>query len=145
MKFARHPLHTMIIHFPTAQLPMDLFLSVLGFYYHQPSFISAASYCLFGGVVSGLLALLSGVIDLIKLPEEKKPAHSTAVTHGVINGMILLIYTMIAYKAMKSYPEFNPATPVMLWTKGILVAGLFVGNYMGGKLIYKFQVGIISK
>jgi len=41
MKFAGHPIHTMIIHFPTALLPMDLVLSLLGFYYHQASFTSA--------------------------------------------------------------------------------------------------------
>jgi uncharacterized membrane protein len=145
MKFAGHPIHTMIIHFPTALLPMDLVLSLLGSYYHQPSFTSAGLYCLFGGVASGILALLSGIIDLLTLPEEKKNAFSAGMTHGLINGSILLIYILIAYKALKSYPLINESTPVMLWMKGILVAALFVGNYLGGQLIYKFRVGIISK
>jgi uncharacterized membrane protein len=145
MKFAGHPVHTMIIHFPTALLPMDLVLSMLGFYYHQPSFTSAALYCLFGGVASGILALLSGIIDLLILPGDKKAAFSTGITHGLINGSILLVYIMVAYKALQSYPEIRASTPVMLWIKGILVAGLFVGNYLGGKLIYKYQVGIHSK
>jgi uncharacterized membrane protein len=145
MKFLGHPLHTMIIHFPTALLPMDLVLCVLGYHYHQPSFSEAAHYCLFGGVASGILALLSGIIDLLRLPKENKPAVSTGITHGLINGSILLIYILIAFKALKSYPEITQVTPAMLWMKGILVAGLFVGNYFGGKLIYRYHIGIVSK
>ncbi|MFL5739951.1 MAG: DUF2231 domain-containing protein [Flavisolibacter sp.] len=142
MKILGHPLHTMIIHFPTALLPMDFFLCLIGNYTHQSSFFIAGYYCLIAGTFFGLLALLTGLLDLVAIPSNNKEASYSAWVHGLINGSMMLIFGIIAYKSWKTYPVMLQPSSFLLWTKGILVAVLFFGNYLGGRLIYKHHIGI---
>ena len=142
MKFFGHPIHPMIIHFPTAMLPADLVLSWLYLVKNDPSYGQAGFYCLVGGVALGALALISGLIDLLLIPKENKQALAAGLIHGFINGIIILAYMVIAYKEWKSYPAISLPSNGGLATKTILVLTLFIGNYLGGRLIYKHKVGI---
>jgi uncharacterized membrane protein len=142
MKIAGHPIHAMVIHFPAALLPMELGLSALAYHYSNTSFSQAAFYCLVAAVVIGFAAMLTGLIDLIGIPKEEKDALGTALVHGFINGIIILAYAIFAYRAWKSgSAEAIPST-AMLIVKLVLVIGLFAGNYFGGKLIYKYRIGL---
>lgn len=142
MKVFGHPMHVMLIHFPVGLLPMDLVLSFLSYQLHEPSFATAAYYCIMGGVGTGYIALLTGLLDLIALPKENKVALGTGLLHGFINGTVILIYSIFAYKAWQAYPQLNTPSIVLLLIKGLLVGCLFIGNFLGGKLIYKHHVGI---
>jgi uncharacterized membrane protein len=142
MKFLGHPIHTMIIHFPTALLPMDLVMSFLYYKTGNASFGSAAFYCVLGAVAIGILAMLTGLIDLIGFKPEQKPALGTGLLHGFINGTVIIIYGVIAYKGWKVYPEIPLPTIAMLVVKAVAVLTLLVGNYYGGSLIYKHRIGI---
>src|SRR5687768_6544693 len=99
MKIFGHPLHMMLIHFPTALLPMDILLSFFAYYNKDSSFLPAAFYCLAAGVIAGGLALLTGIIDLLLIPKDKKTAIGTAVMHGFINAMVLCFFGIFAYRA----------------------------------------------
>ena len=71
MKIFGHPLHMMLIHFPTALLPMDFLLSFFAYYNKDSSFLTAAFYCLAGGVLAGGLAIITGLIDLLLIQKIK--------------------------------------------------------------------------
>jgi uncharacterized membrane protein len=142
MKFAGHPIHVMVIHFPAALLPMELGLSALAYYHSNTSFSQAAFYCLLAGVAIGLLAMLTGLIDLVRIPKEEKEALGTGLVHGFINGVIILTYAIFAYRAWKSGTAAAIPSTGMLVFKCILVICLFTGNYFGGKLIYKHRMGL---
>ncbi len=142
MKFFDHPVHAMIIHFPTALLPMDLVLSYLAYFYKQESFTNAAFYCLLGGVVSGYLALLTGLLDLVYIPKKKKAAIGSGLMHGFINGTVVLIYSIFLYKVWQSYPDLQAPSVILLSIKSILIITLIIGNHLGGSLIYKHHIGI---
>ena len=142
MKLFGHPIHLMLIHFPSALLPADFVLTVLGYYYNEPLFNYAAFYCLAGGVATGFLAIITGFIDLITISPAKKPAVSAALIHGCINGTLILVYSVLAYKIWKVYPVIPAATITGILIKVMLVLGLFAGNYFGGKLIYHYRIGI---
>src|SRR5438046_8371186 len=121
MKFLGHPIHTMIIHFPTSLLPMELVLSFLFSKTGNASFGSAAFYCAVGGVVIGIVAMLTGLIDLIGFKKEQKEALGVGLLHGSINGTVIIIYTVIAYKGWKVYPEIPLPTITMLVVKALAV------------------------
>jgi uncharacterized membrane protein len=142
MKFLGHPVHTMIIHFPTALLPMDLVLSCLFFKTGNESFGTAAFYCVTGAVLTGIIAMLTGVIDLVTFKPEQKQAMGTGLVHGFINGMVIIIYGVIVYKGWKAYPLVPLPTITMLVIKALAVLTLLVGNYYGGTLVYKHRIGI---
>ena len=142
MKVFGHPMHVMLIHFPIGLLPMEWVLSLLAYLYPNPSFTMAAFYCLIGGVLSGYIAMLTGLLDLIRIPKENKLAMGTGLLHGFINGLVVLIYTVFAFKAWQGYPQVATSTLAMLVVKAVLVGCLLIGNFLGGKLIYKHHIGL---
>ena len=145
MKLFGHPVHPLFIHFPTALLPMDFVLSFLGFTNGNPTFAQAGFYCLAGGVLTGFAAIVTGLFDLTNIPKANKIALGSGLLHGFINGCLILVFAVIAYKEWQIYPQSVTATKTMLVIKGILVAALFFGNYLGGRLIYQHFIGIDIK
>jgi uncharacterized membrane protein len=142
MKFFGHPLHLLLIHFPTALLPMDVALTFLYHTNHHASIYQAGAYCLWGGAAIGLLAIVTGLLDLLAIPRTHKKALTLGLYHGALNGSIILAFAVIAYKSWQAFPTPLLAGTTGLVTKGILVVTLFVGNYVGGRLIYTHHVGL---
>jgi len=134
----------LLVHFPTALLPMDLLLSVLHYTRNNESFGLAGFYCLSAGILAGLLAIITGVADLLSIPKNSKAAWAQGLYHGAINTTIILVFAALAYKAWQAYPTMQTTVGTLI-LKGILVSGLFVGNYLGGQLIYKYFIGIELK
>jgi uncharacterized membrane protein len=142
MKILGHPLHMMLIHFPAALLPMDVLLSFFAYYNNDSSFLGAAFYCLAGGVVIGGIAIVTGLIDLVLIPRDKKQAMGTALIHGFMNALVVLFFGIFAYRGWQSYPQISMPSLSILVIKAILLMVLFVGNYLGGKLILQHRVGV---
>jgi uncharacterized membrane protein len=141
MKFFGHPIHPLLIHFPTALLPMDLVLSVLHAYKHENAFALAGFYCLAAAVAMGILAMITGLIDLLAIPKTGKQAMAAALTHGFVNGIILIVFATILYREWQVYPQPYSSQGSLVF-KGVLVVSLFAGNFLGGQLIYKHHIGI---
>jgi uncharacterized membrane protein len=145
MKVFGHPLHVMLIHFPIGLLPMEFVLSGLAYIYQEPLFATAAFYCGVGGVAAGYLAMLTGLLDLIAIPKENKLALSTGLLHGFINGLVVLVYTVFVYKIWQAYPKVEVPSLIVLLVKGLLLGCLLFGNFLGGRLIYQYHIGINKK
>lgn len=142
MKLFGHPLHPLLIHFPTALLPMDLVLSILFYTTGKTTYYEAGFYCLVGGVGIGMLAILSGLIELIFVVKTNKKATGLALYHGLINTVVLLVFAVLTYKTWKVFPvPYSTGTGIII-VKAFLILLLFVGNYLGGRLIYNYYVGL---
>jgi uncharacterized membrane protein len=118
VKIFKHPIHVMLIHFPSALLPMDFVCYGLLYYTHQASFADASFYALIGAVVSGWLAAIFGMSDIIKIPREKVDAMQKALIHGSINVSVIIVYTILAFKVYKQYPTLPAASLSFLLLKG---------------------------
>ena len=140
MKFLGHPLHVMMIHFPTALLPMDLVLSYPFYRTGNNSFGAAAFYCLLGGVALGLIAGITGLIDLIGIKD--RTATAAALVHGGINLTAILVFSVFAYRGWKQFPTVELPSAATLLVKLLTVIFIFVGNYLGGRLIFKHHIAI---
>ena len=132
----------MLIHFPTALLPMDVLLSFFSYYNKDSSFLLPAYYCLIAGIISGGLALITGVIDLVLIKKNNKPAIGTALIHGFVNGTVLLFYGIFAYRSWQMFPQLSMPVVTVLILKFCLVIVLFMGNYLGGKLVLQYHIGV---
>src|SRR5215204_4281886 len=144
MKLFGHPVHPLFVHFPTALLPMDFVLSAIYHSTNETSYGLAAFYCLAAGVITGFLAVLTGIIDLLSIPKTNKDAWTTGLYHGFLNGTVLLVFAIFAYKTWQHYPQVSVSFNNLL-LKAVLVLTLFVGNYFGGRLLYKYHIGLNTK
>lgn len=137
-KIAGHPIHLMLVHFPIALFSMNLACSILGFYYKDQSFIKAAYYALFGGVVFAWLAGIFGVLDLSRIKKEK--ALQIAFWHGGLALVYLIFYTVILVQKSKVYPNLIPDTSLILGMKSVMVLLLFISAFLGGELVIKYKL-----
>jgi uncharacterized membrane protein len=143
MKLDYHPPHLILIHFPSALFPMDLLYAGLGFYLQEPAFNFAAFYALAGGVAIGWLAVVFGLIDLVRIPKEKPVAQRTGLIHGSVNTLVLSGYTVLFFMQWQA-PEITYATVPLLLVKALLVVLLIGGNYLGAQMVLKYKIGTIK-
>ena len=137
MKIFGHPLHMMLVHFPTALLPMDLVCSLLALWTGNPSFVDAAFFALAGGALTGWLAVTAGLFDLVPVAEAKPSALRKALIHGGINTTAIIVYSILAYRQWQQFPQLEADGTGLLILKGGLLTFIMVGNYLGGSLILK--------
>jgi uncharacterized membrane protein len=142
MKILGHPVHMILIHFPSALLPMDFVCSALAFYTGDSNLAYTSFYCMIGGVIFGALAIIAGILDLIGIAEDQPAALRKALIHGGINTSVIIGYSLIAFIAFKNYPAIVSDDLSKIIVKGSLIAFMMVGNYLGGSLILKDKVGI---
>ena len=142
MRFFGHPIHIMLVHFPAALFPFELLCAFLGFYTGEKTFASASFFAMTGGVILGWIAIVFGVLDLLKVVKEKPDAVKTAVIHASINTCVIIVYTVLAYSKFKVYPAINADTLPILILKAVTIITMFAGNYLGGSLILKYKVAV---
>lgn len=145
MRFLGHPLHIMVIHFPSALLPMEFACYALAYFTASQLFLQGAVLTLLGGVILGWMAIIFGGMDLIKIPQDKPEIMKAALLHAGINTLVIIVYTVIAYKAYITLPVVNMPNISLLIVKALLVTALITGNYIGGNLILKHGIGLIKK
>lgn len=132
----------MLIHFPSALLPMDLVCSALGYYTGNSSFTDASFFAMAGAVLLGGLAIITGAFDLIGLVDNKPLALKKALIHGGINATVIIAYSILAFRAWEQFPALSQDAPGLLILKACLVTFMIGGNYLGGSLILKHRVGL---
>ena len=142
MKILGHPVHIMLIHFPSALFPMDLVCSAISYYSGDSSFTEASFYAMSGGVILGWIAVIFGTFDLLNVFEKKPEAMNKALVHGCINVTVVIIYTVLAYIQYKHYPLLQPDNMLLLIIKAVTIGLMIVGNFIGGSLILKHKVAV---
>jgi uncharacterized membrane protein len=142
MKIFGHPIHIILIHFPSALFPMDLVCSVIAYNNGHTSLVDAAFYASAGGVALGWLAALFGALDLVPVAKEKPRSMNKALIHGGLNGTVVLGFTLLALISYKHYPALEVDSVAKLIVKGVLVLTLAIGNFLGGSLILKDGIAV---
>jgi uncharacterized membrane protein len=140
-RFAGHPMHVMVVHFPVALFPMALVLDGLAFYLQNENFALSGWYCTLGGAFMGWFAILFGVSDLL-LIDPKSEAMTKGLIHGSLNFAWICVFSFFAFLGFKSYPDINAPSLVKIISEAIVVFGMFYSNHIGGELIYKYKIGL---
>ena len=142
MKILGHPIHIMLIHFPSALFPMELACSVINKYTGKTSFLDASFFAMCGGVVLGWIAVIFGVFDLLKVYETKPSAMKKALIHAGVNSTVILIYSILCFIQYKKYPDLEMDSLGILFLKGSTISLMIIGNFIGGSLILKHKVAV---
>jgi len=142
-RFLGHPIHAMLVHFPSALFPVSLALDVIGLVSSDSSFASAAFYTLAAGLAGGAAAALFGAIDYFKIPSSH-PAWLKATFHGGLNVIWLFSFAALFGARLKGYPEARIASAGAIIVTAILVIGVVVANFLGGELVFRHGIGAIE-
>jgi uncharacterized membrane protein len=142
MKILGHPWHIMLIHFPTALFPMDLVCSIVAYNSNDHSFVSASYYAMLGGVILGVLAIVTGAMDLLAAYRNRPETVNRVLIHGSINGVVVAGYFILAVLAWEQYPALVQDGAGKIILKAGFVSFMFAGNFLGGRLILKDRLAV---
>lgn len=140
-KLFGHPIHAMLVHFPSALLPVSVIFDTLAFILGNTALASAAFYTLVAGLIGGVCAAIFGAIDFYHLPPTHK-AWSKAAIHASLNILWLCLFTVLVGLRAKQYPLIELATPTELVIAIIGIIGLIYSNFLGGDLVFHYGIGV---
>lgn len=135
---ARHPLHPMLVTFPIAffigALPADL-----AFWYTGDAFWARVAVWLLGaGSLMGLLAAVTGTIELLSVAGiRRRPA---SWNHFVVAVMLLSVQ-FINWLLRISQPE-EAVIPLGMYLSGLGALLVAAAGWMGGHLVFEHQIAV---
>lgn len=136
-----HPLHVVLVHFPSALYPFAFVMDALGYYFDAITYGISAYYALSGGYAFSCLAIVFGVIDYYKINTKHK-GWQTASYHAGLNILWFFGFTILLKLRYNLFMENEITSIGLLIFFGLLNLGMFVSNYMGGELVFKYKIGV---
>ena len=151
---AGHPLHPIFVTLP---IGLWSFAPVCDLIYHagwgDDSWKKAAFYCLIGGIVGAVPAIITGLIDY---PLAKNPSASKVVTfHLIFNSLAVLLVALSVWLRWSEFPSApgvfarpnaGPETgayhllPVGISLAAVMVTG--ISGWLGGELVSRFGISV---
>ena len=137
-----HPIHPMLVHFPAALFPTSLLFDLLSLGLGTVSFVKMAFYTMAAGEVGAFLAAATGAIDCLTKLVPGTAASRVGTVHALLNVGILLLYGFNLGLRLGPALEVprTPVGPLFLSVAG--VALLTTSNFLGGRLVYHFGIGV---
>jgi uncharacterized membrane protein len=134
----RHPLHPLLVPLPIGFLVGALIADIAFVSTADAFWARGAFWLLVAGVVTGLIAGLAGIVELLGVRRAR--AMTTAWIHGLGNVLALVIAFVNIVLRWN-----DPAAPVNstgLVLSLVVVAILLVTGWLGGELAYRHGVGV---
>jgi nitrite reductase/ring-hydroxylating ferredoxin subunit/uncharacterized membrane protein len=137
----KHPLHTMLVHFPIALFALSFLLDLASLLWPGAArFVPAAFYSLLFGVLTALLAAIPGFVDYSDIRNDH-PAKKTATLHMILNLLAVGIYCISLGLRYGDLDELKtPLAPLILSL--VAVSLVSFSGYLGGVLIYDDGVSV---
>jgi uncharacterized membrane protein len=134
----RHPLHPLLVPLPIGFLVGALVADII-FMTTTDSFWARGSFWLLaGGIVTGLLAGLLGIVELLTVPRARQL--TIAWVHGLGNVLALVLAFINLF--LRWNDNSTPVYPTGLILSAAVVLILLVTGWLGGELAYRHGVGV---
>ncbi|MEP4093341.1 DUF2231 domain-containing protein [Reichenbachiella sp.] len=140
LKEKMHPVHVVLVHFPSALYPFSLVMDSLGIYQSNLSFSASAYYALLFAFLSSLLAALFGIIDYLKIQAEST-AFRTASIHGALNVLWMFGFAVAIKLRYNHFNADEQPSMIYIFTLTVLVIGMAFSNHLGGDLVFRHRIG----
>jgi uncharacterized membrane protein len=137
---AGHPLHPVIVTLPIAFL-VAAPAADIGYWLTSDLFWAKASVWLIGaGLVVGILAAITGLLDFIRIGRVRK--HTAGWAHMYAN-VIALVLTAINFGLRLGDPRENVLFTGLIIS--VIVATLLgISGWFGGELVYRHKIAVIG-
>lgn len=134
---AGHPIHAMLVAFPIALTFCVLGADLLYWWTGDAFWTRAAGWAVFGAFALGVLAGISGTLELLIVPGIRN--RSASWTHFIL--AVMLLSVLGANWALRAGMVEAAVLPFGLLLS-LLAAGLTaVTGWHGGKLVFDYQIG----
>jgi uncharacterized membrane protein len=139
VKLFGHPIHPMLV-----ALPLGLFIAAVVFdalylWRGSPIFAMVAYWNMAGGIISGLLAAVFGLVDWFAIPFGTR-AKRIGLLHG--GSMVLVVGAFaLAWWMRANSVDTAPTTNVFVLELCALLLGAVAG-WLGGELVDRLGVGV---
>jgi len=134
---AGHPLHAMLVAFPIALtfcvLGADLLYAWTGDFF----WARAAGWAAFGALVLGVLAGITGTVELLIVPGIRK--RSASWTHFIL--AVMLLSLLGANWAVRVGDPAGAVLPLGLILSLVAAGMTAMTGWHGGKLVFDYQIG----
>lgn len=140
VNIAGHPLHPPMVVFPVALL-VGAAATDIAYWFTKDLFWARGSFWLIiGGLLTGIVAALIGLMDFIKIGRVRK--HTAGWAHMYAN------VTSLVLTAINLGLRLGDPTENLLYT-GLIISAvvatlLGIGGWFGGELIYRHKIAVIG-
>lgn len=141
MNILGHPVHPMLVHFPTAFFSGSYLLDIGGIMLAENSFWTASFYLQVMGIAGGFIAAIFGAIDYLELTD-RETEFRKASYHGIIQLIVLAVFGTLAGIRFESFPGLDTPSLIYLLSGGAAVLLMIAGNYLGGDLVFRHGIGV---
>lgn len=136
MRLLGHPVHPMLVAFPIGLLALVPLWDVLALAGVMTSAPAVAYWTALAGLVGGGLALVTGLVDFMRLPQG--PAVNTAILHAsAALGALSSFGVAFAFRSEGATPS---VLVVSLDVLGAAVLG--AAGWFGGELVFRHRAGV---
>lgn len=139
-RFAGHPLHPALVHFPIALWSVTWAWDVLGAWTGSVIWWQTGFWCLAAGTVMAVPAAITGLMELGTL-KDGHPATNIAIRHMLIMGCAFAVYACaLVVRGGPLMPEgWRFYGALSLSTVGLAL--LAAGGWYGGRMVYQYGIG----
>jgi uncharacterized membrane protein len=139
MRLFGHPVHPMLVAFPLALLTLTPVLDVMAWTGLMADAKVAAYLCELAGLVGAGLSILTGFIDLVKIPSSENATVRTALIHAALAlGTVSLFGIAFAVRGGRAA---SPGVAVLA-LEAAGAACVAATGWFGGHLVFRYGVGV---
>jgi len=138
---AGHPIHPMLVTLPIGFLVAAL-LSDIGYLINHSAFWAEASrWLILGGIITGVLAALFGLIDFLTIAYVR--SRTAAWVHFLGNAAAIVLSIINLIIRPSGATADVPSAGVILSLIVVLI--FLVTGWLGGELSYRYRVGVMPR
>jgi uncharacterized membrane protein len=138
-----HPLHSILVMFPTALLPTLLVMDILYAVLRETAFWTVGFWVAAGGIIVTLLAMLPGAMDFLAVPRGTR-ARRTGMIHALTGVTVLVAFGASLWaRWVTGAPPDSIGLVAGIDAIGVLLVG--VQGWLGGELVYRHHIGVLAE
>lgn len=134
---AGHPLHAMLVAFPIALTVSVLAADLLYWWTGDMFWAQAAGWAAFGAFAMGVVAGITGTVELLIVPGIRK--RSASWTHFIL--AVMLLSLLGANWGLRIGDPAGAVLPMGLVMSFVAAGMTAMTGWHGGKLVFDYQIG----
>jgi uncharacterized membrane protein len=143
-RFVGDPTHPAVVHFPLALYPASVLFDVLALTRGDGSLYTHGAFILIlAASAMAVVAAVTGFADLIDIRPDSR-AWKTAIAHMSVQFTAVTVFLVSLLLRLRHVDDAHP--PLAAFALGVIgTVILFVGGWLGGRMVFRHGVGVESQ
>ena len=134
----KHPIHPAIVDFPIALLSAALVSDLLFWRTGESHWAEFSFWLILSGWLTGGIALVTGLIDFLTIARAR--THPAGWLHFLLNDLAIFLSTFNLIGRLDERQD--PIVFSGLALSALAAALLLAGGYFGGRLVFRYLIGV---